>query len=152
MRYEIVETANIRTVEEVENRIYHSFKVTRTLPDPGPRKYISPFGLWIPQEYPSDEVDPLPLKERFISPDYRLAEEVAIEWWAKIPVDHDDKCLIAYRCGGPVRLNGKTYEWSGVRRWKDVACSFHCHRNTAKNRWNNAMKEIFAYVQSLNCA
>lgn len=151
MRYEIVETEDIKNVEDVENRIYHAFKVVRTLPDPRPKGVISSLGLWIPEEYPADEVDPVQFRERFVSTDYRLAEEVA-DWWSKLTIDLDDKRLIAYRCGAPVAIDGKTLHWSGVRRWKDVACSFHCHRNTAKNKWNNAMKEIFSFVRSLNCA
>ena len=151
MKYEPVETADIKTVEDVETRIYHALKVTRTLPDPGPKKYISPLGLWSPTEYPADEVDPMPVRDRYVSRDYRLADEVS-EWWPKLPLDFEDRSLILYRCGAPVTINGKTLKWSGVRRWKDVAYTFHCHRNTAKNRWNEAMKEIFAFVQTLNCA
>lgn len=151
MKYEIVETAKIKTVEDVENRIYHAFKVTRTLPDPWPGKYVCPLGRWSPTEYPDDEVDPEPVRDRYVSRDYRLADEVS-EWWPKLPLDFEARSLILYRCGAPVTIDGKTLNWSGVRRWKDVAYSFHCHRNTAKNRWNEAMKEIFAFVQALNCA
>lgn len=151
MRYEPKETSEIETLEDVETRIYHAFKVTRTLPDPGPRRYISPLGLWTPKEYPADEVEPQTIRDRFASKDYRLAEEVS-DWWANLPIDPDDKQLIAYRCGAPVVINGKLLHWSGIRKWKDVAYSFHCHRNTAKNRWNEAMKEIFAFIRTLHCA
>lgn len=152
MRYEPKETKDIETLEDVETRIYHAFKVIRILPDPGPRGIISALGLWIPEEYPADEVDPVRMRERFISRDYRLAEEFAIDWWPKLPLDLDDKRLIACRCGAPVVIDGKTLHWSGVRKWKDVAYSFHCHRNTAKNKWNDALKEVFAFVKTLYCA
>lgn len=150
MRYEPKDTCDIETVEDVETRVYHAFKVTRTLPDPGPRNYISPLGLWAPTEYPSDEVDPV-IREPVVNRDYRLAEEVALVWWPKAPIDLDDKLLIAYRCGAPVVIDGKVIHWSGVRRWKDVAYRFHCHRNTAKNRWNECMKAFFSVVVQ-NCA
>ncbi|MBR1778139.1 MAG: hypothetical protein IJ752_06110 [Alphaproteobacteria bacterium] len=152
MRYEPKETADIKTIEDVETRVYHAFKVMRTFPDPGPKGFASALGFWIPEEYPVDEVEPKRMRERFVSRDYRLAEEFAIEWWPKLPLDPDDKRLIAYRCGAPTMIDGKMTHWSGVRKWKDVAYSFHCHRNTAKYKWDMAIKEIFSYVQSLNCA
>lgn len=148
---EVKDTKDICKIEDVETRIYHAFKVIRILPDPGPRGIISALGLWIPEEYPADEVDPVRMRKRFISRDYRLAEEFDIDWWPKLPLDLDDKRLIACRCGAPVVIDGKTLHWSGVRSWKIVAAEFHIHRNTAKNRWNTAMKAIFEYVCRKNC-
>ncbi len=141
---EVKDTKDICKIEDVEERVYHSFRVYRRLPFDAPKDYACYLGRFI-----KTDVNDIQEHERFIGRDIALAEEVGVEWWHDMPVDIEDKTLICFRCGAPAGTAG---HWSGVRSWKIVAAEFHIHRNTAKNRWNTAMKAIFEYVCRLNCA
>lgn len=133
------------TVEEVERRIYRAFRVIRTLPDGAPAGAKSALANIITSEYPPDAMDVFAGQERYTALDYTEAFEVLERWW-KCPLDPDDYKLIAFRCGAECVIDGKRYEWSKVRRWKEVAYRFHCHRNTARNRWQSAMERIYRFV------
>lgn len=153
MRHEPKITSDIQTVEDVEDRIYHAFRVMRTWPSPSPKPVTSLIGLWSVSEYPEDaEPEDWTARERFATQDQVMAEEVLLNWLPKAHIDVEDKALISYRCGAPVVLNGHDFGLSGVRRWKDVAYAFHCHRNTAKKRWSDALTVILREIFNMNCA
>lgn len=131
---EVKETKEILNVGDVEDRLYHAFMVLRFLPPVKPQGYFNIFLNIRPEIISSEDIRPV-----IYGHNYDLAMEICDKWWPLIVglADPDLLELIKYRCGAPIIKNGRqVYSWSNIRPWTAVAKEFHCHRNTAKRRWN----------------
>lgn len=136
---EVKETKQIRTIKDVEDRIYHAFTVYRYLPPVRPQGYFNIF-LNMKPENSNQEVKPV-----IYGHNYDLAMEVCDHWWPCLLGLNDPELLemVKYRCGAPIIKGGvEVYSWSRIRPWKAVAAEFHVHRNTARNKWRLAMETM----------
>lgn len=143
---EVKETKEILTAVDVEERLYHAFMVYRFLPPVKPQGYFNVFLNIHPEQ-----LDPEEIKPAIYGHNYDLAMEVCDQWWPLLLQFNDPELLelIKYRCGAPIIKNGReVYGWSRIRPWKAVAAEFRCHRNTAKNKWNDICKFILDAVKS----
>lgn len=141
---EVKETKHISTVKNVEDRLYHAFTVYRYLPPVRPQGYFNIFLNIKPEG--TTEAKPI-----VYGRNYDLAMEVCDKWWGLLVEMNDPELLelVKYRCGAPIIKDGlEVYSWTRIRPWKAVAAEFHIHRNTAKNRWNNAILELFRGIKS----
>lgn len=132
---ELRETRHIKTAAEVEERIYHAFKVFRSLPPVKPKGYFNIFNNLTPGE----------TKAIVYGYEMGLAMEICDIWWDYLNKLNDPEMLeiIKYRCGAPIIKNGiEVYGWTGIRPWKQVAKEFGLHRNTCQRKWNKAIKTI----------
>ena len=140
------ETANIKDIADVENRLYHAFDTYRRLPEYKVRSYYNPLaGMMVDEPI---EATKLSTNEIVIFPvsakDITLADEVLMTWWTNANLTIEEKELIQARCGTPLR--NKYDNWSKVRSWKTLAYDFNVHRHTIKIHWDKAMKKILDQI------